>query len=161
MIRSIWVWLNLLVATPTLSLLVVVCALLRIRGGIYEWAGRSWSKWMLFVSGVHVQLEGLEHLSEERPQIIASNHASWFDVWALAAHIPGRYYFVAKRELATIPIFGQAWKAAGHISIDRGDRQSAIRSLHAAGDRLRADRGSVVIFPEGTRSPDGRLLPFK
>ena len=161
MIRTLWVGLNLLVATILLSSLVVASALLRVRGGIYEWAARSWSKWILAVSGVRVHLEGLENIRTDRPQIVVSNHASWYDVWSLAAYLPGLYHFVAKKELAKIPIFGSAWKAAGHISIDRSDRQSAIRTLRAAGEQMRAESARVVIFPEGTRSGTGELLPFK
>src|SRR5690606_15934022 len=65
------------------------------------------------------------------------------------------------KELARIPLFGTAWQAAGHISVDRSDRASAIQSLDEAGRLLRKDNSSVVIFPEGTRSPTGELLPFK
>jgi 1-acyl-sn-glycerol-3-phosphate acyltransferase len=68
---------------------------------------------------------------------------------------------VAKKELERIPFFGPSWKAAGHISVDRQDRASAIRSLERAGQVIREDHSSVIIFPEGTRSEDGTLLPFK
>ncbi len=161
MIRTIWAYLNLFVGTVVLATITVVAALLRIRGRIYDWTGRTWGKWMLWASGVRVYIEGLENVNRDRPQIFAANHVSWYDVWALAARIPKRYRFVAKKELAAIPLFGQAWKAAGHISIDRSNRSSAIASLDEAGRRLRRDNSSVVIFPEGTRSPTGELLPFK
>jgi 1-acyl-sn-glycerol-3-phosphate acyltransferase len=160
-VRSVWVYANLFAITIALSSVVVLCALFRIRGKIYDWAARFWSQWMLFVSGVRVRLEGFENALADRPRIFASNHQSWFDVFALAAKLPGPYRFVAKRELAKIPIFGQAWQAAGHICVDRGDRQSAIGSLEEAGARLRRENSAVVIFPEGTRSPTGELLPFK
>lgn len=161
MIRSLWVALNLFVATASLSLVALIAALFRMRGEVFDRIGRTWARWMLRVSGVTVKLEGLEHLATDRPQIVVSNHASWYDVWALAAFIPGRYHFIAKKELAAIPIFGHAWRAAGHISIDRSDTASAVRSLREAGERMRAGNGKVVIFPEGTRSPGDRLLPFK
>jgi 1-acyl-sn-glycerol-3-phosphate acyltransferase len=160
-IRSLWVGLILSVATISLSFVVIGCALLRVRGRVYGWAATTWARWILAASGVHVRLEGMENLSTAAPRIIVSNHASWYDVWALAAYIPGVYHFVAKKELAQIPIFGTAWKAAGHISVDRSDRQAAIRSLRAAGERMRVEKASVVIFPEGTRSATGELLPFK
>jgi 1-acyl-sn-glycerol-3-phosphate acyltransferase len=160
-IRSVWVWLNLLIVTVVLSLIAIVAAVFRVEGGIYDWAARTWSKWMLRVSGVRVRIEGMENAVADRPRIFASNHQSWFDVFALAAYLPGPYRFVAKKELGQIPIFGRAWKAAGHISVDRGDRQSAIQTLNEAGARLRRENGAVVIFPEGTRSPSGDLLPFK
>lgn len=162
MIRTLWVYLNLLVVTLINASAVVIAALLRVRNPkIYDWAARSWARRILRAAGARVRVEGLENIDLEEPQIFASNHVSWFDVWALAAILPKRYRFVAKKELERIPIFGPAWKAAGHISIDRGDRASAIQTLDEAGRRLRRDNSSVVIFPEGTRSRTGELLPFK
>lgn len=128
---------------------------------VYDWATRDWSRWILRAAGVRVRIEGAEHIAHDAPQVIASNHVSWFDVWALAAMIPKRNRFVAKKELEKIPLFGRAWKVAGHISVDRGDRTSAIKSLQEAGDRLHRDNISVVIFPEGTRSRTGELKQFK
>lgn len=162
MIRTLWVYLNMLFVTGVLAAIVIVAALFRVRGpGVYDWAARSWAKRIIRASGSSVEVEGLEHVRADSPQIFASNHQSWYDVFALAAVIPKRYRFVAKKELGYIPIFGQAWKAAGHISVDRGDRAAAIRSLDEAGALLKQDNSSVVIFPEGTRSPTGDLLPFK
>ncbi|HEX7120045.1 MAG TPA: lysophospholipid acyltransferase family protein [Longimicrobiales bacterium] len=161
MIRTLWAYLALFFGTIFLASVVVVSALLRIRGRVYDWAGRTWGRMMLRASGTPVHIEGLENIHADRPQIFVANHVSWFDVWALAAKIPKRYRFVAKKELAMIPLFGSAWKAAGHISIDRSNRASAIRSLDEAGRLLKEDNSSVVIFAEGTRSPTGELLPFK
>lgn len=162
MIRSAWVYLNLFVGTILIASIVIIAALFRVRGpGIYDWAARAWARWILWASGTPVTCEGLEHIRADRPQVFVANHVSWYDVYALAAAIPKRYRFVAKKELARIPIFGTAWQAAGHISVDRSDRASAIQSLDEAGRLLRKDNSSVVIFPEGTRSPTGALLPFK
>lgn len=161
MIRTIWVGLNLILATIPASLVVIVAALLRVRGGIYDDMSRLWSRWVLWASGTRVRIEGFENLKEDRPQIIASNHESWYDVFVIAATLPGRFKFVAKKELASIPFFGWGWRAAGHISIDRSDTQSAIRSLEQAGGAMHRDQAKVVIFPEGTRSPTDELLPFK
>jgi len=106
-------------------------------------------------------VEGLEHIATDRPQIIASNHASWFDVLAIAAMLPKRARFIAKKELGGIPLFGRAWKAAGHIEIDRRDLPAAVAALEHAGRVMREDNSAVVIFPEGTRSGSSSLLPFK
>jgi 1-acyl-sn-glycerol-3-phosphate acyltransferase len=160
-LRSLWVVLNLLVGTAVLSLIVVLAALVKHRGGLYDWAAHSWARWMIWASGSRIKIEGMEHLRLDRPQIIASNHQSWFDVWALAAIIPKRYRFIAKEELRRIPLFGLAWASAGHISINRQDRAKAIRALDEAAELMRSDNSTVVIFPEGTRSPSGELLPFK
>jgi 1-acyl-sn-glycerol-3-phosphate acyltransferase len=161
LIRTLWVALNLVVATVPLSIAVLVCALFRVRGPVYDRLARTWARWVLWASGTRVRIEGAEHIRTDKPKIIVSNHQSWYDVFALAANIPGPYRFVAKQELARIPLFGHAWRAAGHISVDRSDRQAAIRSLDHAGRAIREDNSSVVIFPEGTRSETGELLPFK
>ena len=160
-VRSIWVALNLLVGTLVLSLIVVIGGLLLRRAGVYDWAAHSWARWMIWASGSTIEVEGMEYLALDHPQIIASNHQSWFDVFALAAIIPKRYRFIAKEELRRIPLFGLAWESAGHISIDRKDRAKAIRALDTAAELMRADHSAIVIFPEGTRSPTGQLLPFK
>lgn len=160
-IRTIWVTLNLVMATIPLSIVVMVAALLRARGSIYDDVARLWCRWVLWASGTRVRIDGHENLCADRPQIVASNHESWYDVFAIAANMPGRFKFVAKKELAGIPFFGWGWRAAGHISIDRGNTQAAIQSLEQAGEAMRRERARVVIFPEGTRSPTDELLPFK
>lgn len=161
MIRMLWVVLHLLVLTIPLGIVVILLALLRARRERIEWVTRLWARSILRASGTPVTVEGAEHIREDRPQIIAANHQSWYDIFALAVHLPKHYRFVAKKELEWIPIFGTAWKVAGHISIDRSDRTAAIRSLDRAGELMREDNSAVIIFPEGTRSLDGRMLPFK
>lgn len=127
----------------------------------YVCVTRRWARSLIWASGCPVRVHGREHLRPGVPQVVASNHISWFDVFALAAVIEEPYHFVAKKELQRIPIFGAALAAAGHIIIDRSHRERAIESLRAAGEKIRHGRGVVVIFPEGTRSRDGRLSPFK
>jgi 1-acyl-sn-glycerol-3-phosphate acyltransferase len=122
---------------------------------------RRWTRSVIWASGCPVMVHGREHLRPGVPLVVAANHISWFDVFALAAVIEEPYHFVAKKELEKIPIFGQALEPAGHIVIDRSNRERAIESLREAGEKVRRSRGVVVIFPEGTRSRDGRLSPFK
>lgn len=122
---------------------------------------RRWSQALLRSAGVRVVLENPERIDPERPQILVANHVSWFDVLALAGYLPGKYRFVAKKELARVPIFGPAWQACGHISIDREDINSAIESLAVARRKLEEERPTVILFPEGTRSPSGELRRFK
>lgn len=161
MIRTLWVALNLFVATLVFGTAAVAGAVFRASGQTFFWIAQSWARWILWSSGCRVDVEGLEYVALDRPQVVASNHTSWFDVVAIAAVLPKRFRFVAKKELARVPLFGQAWQAAGHIAIDRRDTQAAVAALAEAGRLMREDNSVVVIFPEGTRSADGELLPFK
>ena len=162
MIRTIWVGLAALFATFTMGPLMIIGSLLRIRRQeFYDFGGRTWSRMILGSSGAPVRVEGLENIDMHSPQVLVGNHQSWFDVFAVAANLPKKFHFVAKKELESVFLFGRAWKAAGHISIDRSDKASAVVSLERAGKQLREEGSAVVIFAEGTRSPTDRLLPFK
>lgn len=162
MIRTAWAITNIILSTLFFGLLVIGGGLLRVRWlPFYDWAGRGWSRWILWGAGAEVRVEGLEHIDIETAQILAGNHQSWFDVPAVAAFVPKSFHFVAKKELERVFIFGRAWKSAGHISVDRSDRESAVRSLEVAGRQLRREGSAVVIFPEGTRAADDELQAFK
>jgi 1-acyl-sn-glycerol-3-phosphate acyltransferase len=91
------------------------------------------------LAGAKVRFEDLEGMDWDRPLVVVANHQSWFDVFALAAYLPAKARFVAKEELGRIPIFGRAWKACGHISVDRSDRKQAVESLQKAGQRVREE----------------------
>ena len=121
---------------------------------------RLWSRFVLWICRVELETR---HPPGETPRsgaIYIANHQSQLDIPALVLAMPVDFRIVAKRSLLRIPIFGWALWLAGFIFIERGDRDRAIRSLDRAARKIR--RGtSIVIFPEGTRSPDGTLLPFK
>jgi 1-acyl-sn-glycerol-3-phosphate acyltransferase len=160
-LRTVWVWIFGTIATFSLSSMVVIGALFRAPERLYTWIARTWARVILWASSVRVEVRGRENLHLDEPQIIASNHQSWYDVFAIAANIPKKFRFVAKEELGRIPIFGRAWNTAGHISVNRSDRVQAIRTLEHYGEVIRDDNSAIVIFPEGTRSPTGDLIPFK
>jgi len=124
-------------------------------------ASTFWGRSMVRLAGVRVHLEGADREKLDQPLIVVANHLSWYDVFVLAGFFPGKSRFVAKDELRRIPLFGAAWETCGHVRVNRGDRAEAVRSLTEAGDRIRRERLNVIVFPEGTRSPDGTLLPFK
>lgn len=163
MIRTIWVLLSSACLTLTMSGILCVLHLFR-RPSLpvrCDRLGRAWARGVLRLAGATVRLEGPAR--EEWPDraVIVANHQSWFDVFALAASLPITYRFVAKEELSRIPIFGTAWQACGHISLPRQDRSRAIESLNRAGEQVREGKSAIILFPEGTRSPDGRLRAFK
>jgi 1-acyl-sn-glycerol-3-phosphate acyltransferase len=131
------------------------------RGGYYDRHQTLWARMILKASGIPVRLEGAEHLDMDHAQIVVANHASFFDIMALLAWLPVAPKFVAKKELFSIPIFGQAIKAAGHVRIDRANRKEAFSAYDAATRQMHEHKLTVVVYPEGTRTLSGELLPFK
>jgi 1-acyl-sn-glycerol-3-phosphate acyltransferase len=121
---------------------------------------RLWARMLLFIGGVRLEVEGREHLTPRGPYIFAANHQSQFDIFALLAAVPVPFSWLAKEELFRIPLLGPAMKAAGYIPINRTDRRAAFASIDEAAGRVRGGT-SIVIFPEGTRSLDGKLKTFK
>ncbi len=121
---------------------------------------RLWAKLLLKVAGVRLEVVGLEKLDPHGSYVFAANHASQFDIFALEAGLPFEIRWLAKKELFDIPIFGHGLRAVGNIPVDRENPREGLKSLAAAAEKVKEGL-CVVIFPEGTRSPDGRLLPFK
>jgi 1-acyl-sn-glycerol-3-phosphate acyltransferase len=120
---------------------------------------RLWEKLIMATAGAKATLEGAENLPDG-PVVIMANHQSYLDVLALFDQLPYMLRFVAKKELQYVPFFGWAMKALGHILIDRGNSEQARKSLDQGARQIR-EGVTVAIFPEGTRSKDGELLPFK
>lgn len=141
--------------------------LLAISAGFFSKTGDSvhnvahvWGKSILWISGIRVEISGMEHIDPRQSYIYMSNHQSNFDIPVLLSKLKVQFRWLAKAELFKIPLFGQAMRGAGYISIDRADRKSAFESLARAAQSIR-NGTSVLVFPEGTRSPTGLLLPFK
>jgi len=163
MLHTAWFLINLFVYTAWYASKAVVAGLLRVPnkpGGVYDECTRRWSVRMIKVAGVEVRISGYDGVPADRPVVYVSNHQSWFDIWALASILPGQTRFVAKKELQKIPVLGRAMRSAGHIYIDRQNRQAAFSAYEKAAEYIRKGM-SAVLFPEGTRSSTGDLLPFK
>jgi 1-acyl-sn-glycerol-3-phosphate acyltransferase len=161
MFRSIWTVVVIVAMLATLGLICIVGAYLGLSRRFYDWSGKFFSRVTLRVSGTPVTVIGAENIDLENPQVVACNHQSMWDVWALSANIPRLTHFVAKKEIRKIPIFGRASEAAGHVFVDRGNWTSAVQSLKVAGARIRQDNSTAVVYPEGTRSLTGDLQKFK
>jgi 1-acyl-sn-glycerol-3-phosphate acyltransferase len=119
-----------------------------------------WARMLLWLTNTRVEVIGRENVLMNRPQIFMANHQSDFDILIVLAHIPGQFRWIAKKELFKIPVFGKAMRNAGYIEIDRQNHEKALKSLDEAAQKIREGK-SVVTFPEGTRSRDGKLKPFK
>jgi len=112
------------------------------------------------LAGVKVEIVGSEKLDWRRTYIFMCNHLSNLDPPIVIPVMPRRTSVLVKKELFRIPLLGWAMRLANLVPVDRSNREAAISSLRFAGDVLRSGI-SMTIWPEGTRSPDGRLLPFK
>lgn len=163
MIRTLRFYLVLVVSSLIHATAALVAGLVGVKrrlGGIYDWSTNDWSRELLAAAGTPVRVEGLERIPRRGPVVYASNHSSMFDIWALAATLPGSVRMVAKQELANIPLLGRAMIRAGHIMIDRPHPRRALEAYERAAEVIRSGV-SAVVFPEGTRSRTGELLPFK
>jgi len=145
-------------STLVFGMLAIVGCLIIPNGNPLIWCARPWAASILWACGVRVRARGV--VTPAGPVLYMTNHQSHFDVLALIKVLPGQYRVIAKKELFAIPVFGWAIGLAGFIRIDRDNREAAFQSLDRAAEKIRSGV-SVVIFAEGTRSPDGRLLPFK
>lgn len=112
------------------------------------------------VAGVRVEVVGRQNLDPAQPYLFMANHVSNIDPPLLTPLLERRISVLAKIELFRIPIFGTAMRLAGFVPVDRGKREAAIDSVREA-VRVMQSGMSMLVYPEGTRSPDGKLLPFK
>jgi 1-acyl-sn-glycerol-3-phosphate acyltransferase len=159
-----FVFLNLFIALVTIlfSVIALVVSLFDRKGGrlVHFSAAVPWARAILAVCNIKVHVEGIERVNGAVPRIYISNHQSAFDIFVLLASLPVDFKFIMKEELMKIPIFGFASRRAGYIGIVRDDPRKAVKSMERAAERIRGG-ASVLVFPEGTRSEDGRLQSFK
>jgi 1-acyl-sn-glycerol-3-phosphate acyltransferase len=123
-------------------------------------AARLWAPGLMLGAGARFEVEGLEHVDWSRPCVLVANHQSVIDICALFRAVPVPLRFVLKHEMTQVPFVGYYARTMGMVFIERGARRSAVRSLREAADRVRGG-ATICIFPEGTRSRDGRVGPFK
>jgi 1-acyl-sn-glycerol-3-phosphate acyltransferase len=157
--RKTLVFLNLVCTTIFLSLIALLISFFDKEGKRIAAIARFWARGQLKVSGITVQVQGAEILANP-PYAFMCNHQSALDIFALLSALPLSFKWIAKRELFRIPFLGWAMKRAGYISLDRDNPREALKAIDNAGQKIR-EGTNIIIFPEGTRSDDGRLLPFK
>lgn len=149
-----------IIATPIGALIAFPWTLITGDSGFLYRVGIWIVRTGMRLSGVQARIVGEERLDPSTSYVFMSNHVSNLDPPLLLPAIPRRSSVLVKRELFRIPVLGRAMRLAQLVAVDRSNREAAIASVRAAAQVLR--RGlNMTVFPEGTRSPDGRLLPLK
>ena len=159
-IQTLIIVLWFILVTVVIASTVIICSFFSRTGNGPHLLARFWANSILWVARAKVTVIGTEKLDPERSYIYMPNHQSNADIPLLLGRLPVQFRWLAKAELFKIPVFGRAMRGVGYISIDRSNRKSAFESLERAARTIR-NGTSVLIFPEGTRSRDGHILPFK
>ena len=146
------------VYTLVLGMLSLVSMLVDRRGRLAHGCARAWSRWILGTTGVRVDARGLDRVERDRSYIFVSNHQSIYDIPVLFASIPAQLRIIAKASLGAFPVIGWHLRWTGHLLVDR--KRAGVTAL-GQGARMIARGDSLIVFPEGTRSRDGRVARFK
>lgn len=161
------IWTYIYVA-PLIVLSTIACGAFSILASLFDKSGRVmigaarvWARSLLKIGGVRVTVEGIEKIDPNGAYVFASNHLSYMDTPVVLGRIPVQFRFMAKRGLFQIPFLGTHLAQAGHIPVPREDPRAAVRTLTLAAQTIRDRRISVLVFPEGGRSDDGKLQEFK
>ena len=160
MIRSGFIIGWIVLTTAFFAILAIVVSFFTRTVNPVHIVARIWSQTILMGSRVHVGVTGLANIKPDKSYVYMANHQSNFDIPVLLGYLPVQFRWLAKAELFKIPVFGRAMLGAGYVEIDRFNRKSAFESIEKAAQRMK-DGVSVMIFPEGTRSKDGSVQPFK
>lgn len=159
MIRSVFVTVSIAIVAIVVGLpLLLYVSITGDIDPLYR-AGLRSVVWIARVAGLRTRVEGLENIPP-RTCLFAANHTSNADPPAIVGAIPRRIAILAKKSLFAIPIVGTAFRLAKFVPVDRGNAERAAASIEAAAEKMKQGV-SFLIYPEGTRSPDGRLLPFR
>ena len=158
--RIIWIYLNLIFWTLLFGLSSFFAILLTGKKENFKFFSEIWGKTLSFIFNVKLVVKGKHNLNNGN-YIFALNHASLIDIPLLFIAVKRYTVFIAKSELSNIPIFKSILDRAGFIFVDRKNNDSAVKSMNNLMEDIKKTPRSVAIFPEGTRTRDGKLLPFK
>lgn len=161
---QLYVWLVLFPLAGVLTVFFSSCTIISAALVNPHFASRvfavTWAKCCAWLTPVLVEVEGAEHAEQNRSYVVACNHQSMFDILVVYGWLRLDLKWVMKAELRKIPAIGIGCEKAGHIYVDRSNHRQAAKAINDALKRL-GDGIGILFFPEGTRSPDGKLLPFK
>ena len=159
-VRSVLVWMYALPFMIVASFAAFIVTIFDKSGDSAHICAKLWCMGIIKLSGIKIDVSGIEHLDSKNPQVLVTNHQGTFDIFALVSTLPVQFRWVVKKELFKIPFFGLAMRKAGYISIDRENSRQALKDLRNASTKLKTGR-SIAIFPEGTRTNNGELGVFK
>lgn len=152
----------LLLTDPLIVLLTAFLGTISLIASLFDKTGRAqhavaraWARALLRVSGVRVAVTGLEKLDRGGSYVLVANHCSLMDTPLVLAHIPLQFRFFAKKGLYKIPLLGGHLRRAGHLPVVRGNPRASLKSLAEGAKLVKQRRVSVLLFPEGGRSPHG------
>jgi 1-acyl-sn-glycerol-3-phosphate acyltransferase len=158
--HTIRFWLIIVLLSIVLGTVSVSLRLVDPSGSQSRRISALWGRLLCRWNGVRVEVEGLEHVRSDRAQVFIANHQGFFDIFSLSGYLPAPLFWVAKSSLFKIPFVGWSMRAAGYIPVERHDRKKAHQAFLTSIEKLKKGY-SIVIFPEGTRSEDGTIGPFK
>jgi len=161
MIRRVIFILTVVLFTVVLAIPVILIGIFNPYTKFSRKIVRLWCRILIRAAGIKVEMEGLENVDLKRSYVVVSNHQSHLDIPVILYYLPLHYTVVSKKELFKIPFFGWGMKAVGILKIDRRDRAQSIATLQKAEDIIVKEGLSLLMFPEGTRSRDGKLQAFK
>ena len=159
-LNAVWRIPLILLWTATMATVSTLLSLFDVHGRLQHSCAKVWSRFILFVSRVRVDVRGLEQLDRRCGYLLAANHLSMFDHWALLAYLPFQFRFVAKASLFQIPFLGWHLKRSGNIAVDRHNHRQTLRIFRKAAESIRTGL-SFVIYPEGMRTWGESVAPFK
>ncbi len=159
-IYTIWCWTGCGLSTAFWGTVSVIASLISGSGRLQHHCMKRWSKDNLWLSRARVEIEGLENIDHEHPQLFAANHSGLHDILSLAAHLPIHFRWVAKKSLFNVPFMGWHMSRSGYIPIDRENPREAAKSIIKAAEIIRGGVNAIA-FPEGTRSRTGDLGQFR
>ena len=151
----------IVVHTFICSIFAMIFVLVDRSHTLYFKLSKYFSGGVLWISGIKLQVNGLENIDKDKTYVFVSNHSSQYDIVVLQKTIPNRMAMIFKKELAKIPFFGWQLFMGPYVMIDRENYEKALKSIDEAKVKMQKHNISIVVFAEGTRSKTGEIQPFK
>lgn len=143
------------------SILALIFILIDRSFNLYFWLSRFFSGGILWISGIKLNITGLENFDHSKTYVYVSNHSSQYDIMTMQKSVPNRMSIVFKKELAKIPLFGWQLYLGPYVMIDRTNIERALKSIEEAKKLMKEKNVSILVFAEGTRSKTGEIQEFK